>query len=383
MTWRFILGQIHLWIGLVLCIPLVLIGITGSILVFEHEIEALFEAPGPRATLGGEPRPVGDIVAAAQAAAPPGQVARFYRAPQEEGEPARVSFGAPGQAAGPGGGRGMQILVDPVTLAVLGADQSAPGLMRQIIMLHANLLVPGREGRGIVGWLGVVMLVLGGSGLVMWWPRPGRWRQSFTVKWSARGLRLNRDLHGAVGIWGLAVFLVVSFSGVYLAFPQSTGAVIRVAFPARDLRGAQVQVKPVEGGQPFGVGTAVERALAAVPDAEVQLVGFPARPDQPFRVSLTRPGQEAGTPTATVFVDPWTGAVAEIRDPRDYSAGETIMAWQHALHAGHGLGPVYKILVFLSGLLPLLFAITGVSMWLLKRRRRRANQERLGRVAAE
>jgi uncharacterized iron-regulated membrane protein len=382
MTWRYILGQLHLWIGLVLCIPLVLIGITGSILVFEHEIEALFAPAGPRATVIGEPRPIGDIVAAAEAAAPPGQVARFYRAPQAEGEPARVSFGPPGQAAGPGGARGTQILIDPVTLAVLGADPSAPGLMRQIIMLHANLLVPGREGRGIVGWLGIVMLVLGASGLVLWWPRPGRWRQSFTVKWSARGLRLNRDLHGAVGIWGLAVFLVVSFSGVYLAFPQSTGAVIRAAFPARDLRGA-VQVQPMEGGRPIAVAVAVERALAAIPDGEVQLVGFPARPDQPFRINLARSGQEAGTPTATVFVDPWTGAVAEIRDPRDYSVGEIIMAWQHALHAGHGLGPVYKILVFLSGLLPLLFGVTGVSMWLLRRRRRRANQERLQRAAAE
>ena len=32
-------------------------------------------------------------------------------------------------------------------------------------------------------------------------------------------LGLNRDLHGAVGFWSLAVFLILSVSGVYLAFP--------------------------------------------------------------------------------------------------------------------------------------------------------------------
>jgi uncharacterized iron-regulated membrane protein len=35
------------------------------------------------------------------------------------------------------------------------------------------------------------------------------------------------------------------------------------------------------------------------------------------------------------------------------------------------LGHIWRALVFLSGLLPLLFAITGVSMWWLKRARRR------------
>ncbi|NDC64945.1 MAG: PepSY domain-containing protein, partial [Planctomycetia bacterium] len=59
------------------------------------------------------------------------------------------------------------------------------------------------------------------------------------------------------------------------------------------------------------------------------------------------------------------------RDPRSYTLGETIMAWQHALHAGEGLGWTWKILVFLSGFLPPLFAVTGVSMWLIKRRNRR------------
>ena len=40
-----IVAQLHLWIGLVLCLPLVMLGLTGSILVFEDELEALFAPP--------------------------------------------------------------------------------------------------------------------------------------------------------------------------------------------------------------------------------------------------------------------------------------------------------------------------------------------------
>ena len=36
---RQIIGKIHLWVGLALCIPLVIIGLTGSVLVFEDELQ--------------------------------------------------------------------------------------------------------------------------------------------------------------------------------------------------------------------------------------------------------------------------------------------------------------------------------------------------------
>ena len=78
----------------------------------------------------------------------------------------------------------------------------------------------------------------------------------------------------------------------------------------------------------------------------------------------------------TAFVDPWTRTVIELRDPKDYSTGETIMVWQHALHEGRGLGWIWKTLVFLSGLLPVLFGITGPTMWFMKRQAKRAARAR-------
>ena len=50
--------------------------------------------------------------------------------------------------------------------------------------------------------------------------------------------------------------------------------------------------------------------------------------------------------------------------------GMRFMAWQRPIHQGSGLGAVWKFLVFLSGLVPLLFVVTGVIMWAKKRRRR-------------
>ncbi|MBP2314334.1 PepSY-associated TM helix domain-containing protein [Azospirillum soli] len=368
--WYRTLQNIHLWVGLILCLPLAMLGITGSILVFDQELEDLFADPPAYTLAVGEPQSVAAILEAAKAAAPQGLAPSMVSLLGEAGEPASVRFTPPGRS-GPGqGGTTMQI--DPVSLAVLESKPpGSGGLMRQIFLLHANLLIPDRTGREVIGWLGVAMLALGITGLVLWWPRAGRWAAAFMVKRGARGVRLHRELHGAVGVWSLAVYVVVTFSGVYLAFPQTLNAAIGSAFPARDLR-AGVKVEAVRGATPADVGQVVTLARAAVPDGQFRSVMLPPRPDQAYRVNFAPPGHEHGAPMVTAFVDPWTARVVEIRDPRRYSVGETIIGWQRALHAGAGLGWTWKILVFLSGILPPLFAVTGTAMWLLKRRNRRA-----------
>ena len=86
------------------------------------------------------------------------------------------------------------------------------------------------------------------------------------------------------------------------------------------------------------------------------------------RVNMTRDGHSDGAPMVTLFIDPWKREVAETLDPRNFTTGETIMAWQRPLHAGEGAGGFYRFLVFLSGLMPVAFAITGIAMWVHKRR---------------
>jgi uncharacterized iron-regulated membrane protein len=368
---RRLVGQIHLWAGLVLCIPLVLLGLTGSILVLEDELNSAFGPAAGHVAAGGAARPPGDIIAAARAVAPSGFVPIGYAAPSAAGELASVRLSPPGRAA-PGADM-VRIRLDPVSLETIPEQQNS--VLRQIFFLHSTLLMKNREGRQLVGWLGVVMLVMGVSGLVNWWPRRGQWRSAFSLSKQAHGFRLHRELHGAAGIWGLAVFIIVSFAGVYLAFPATVRSVVDLALPTRDLRAgaAGVRAEPVAGAEPIGIDGAIELAKASVPDARLGFAFLPTRPDQPFRIGLMRSDQERGAPTITAFVDQWARRVIEVFDPRHFSIGERILAWQHALHAGAALGWAWKILVFLSGFLPLLFALTGVSMWRIKRGRRRSS----------
>lgn len=405
-TFRYWLQQIHLWIGLILLLPLVMMGITGAVLVYAHDIEHLLGQGEPEVRTVGEWQSAGRLIEAAKAAnSEPGRIPIAVRWPTEVGEPAAVRLSRPGMAGerpqfrgGQQGGTGnaqpgqpaqgrvptqspfagsLQILVDPVSLQVLETQQAMTGWVRFFHDLHGHIFIPGGLGREIVGWLGVAMLLLGCSGLYLWWPKPGQWTQAFMVRRKAKGLRLNRELHGAVGIWSLVIFMLVNFTGVYLAFPQQISAAVNLVSPGRDMRAAmfQARVEPMRGTPAMGVDEAVELAKARVPGTRFLNAFLPTRPDQALRVGLVRPDHREGAPIVTVIVDPYRRTVVDVFDPQSMSAGETMIAWQRALHYGIGLGGTYKFLVFVSGVIIPIFAVTGFLMWWIKRRNRRAGEK--------
>jgi uncharacterized iron-regulated membrane protein len=371
---RRVLRQIHLWIALVLCLPLVVLGVTGSILVFRSELGNLLAPPPRLSAATGRPHSVAEIIAAVQARIDKEFTPFHYEAPNAPEQPATLRFVALGGAAK--GSRVIDVLVDPVSLDFVTWHYDAfPGFLGVIVRLHGNLLM-GRAGRVYVGWLGVAQLALGISGLVLWWPGRHRWRAAFLVKRGARGLRLYRDLHGAIGIWTFFVFITVSFSGLYLVFPQTVSAVVTKLVPSRNAD-SPAPIVTGEGTQRIDPDRAIAIALSTTSGARLLSIGLPLRPQQPYRVSLAHPGDGRGAPEMVALINPWSAELIELVDPARFAPAQIVLAWQRMVHFGQGLGWVWRILVCLSGLLPAIFAYTGIVMWLIKRDApRRAAQRR-------
>ena len=115
------------------------------------------------------------------------------------------------------------------------------------------------------------MVIMGVSGLVIWWPRPGRWAAAFKVARGAKGVRMHRELHGAVGIWGLIVFVIVSITGVYLGFPETMGGLLGV-----EVNAPPPKVESVKDAQPLDADSAVAIATGAMPGGRLRSLGLPA-----------------------------------------------------------------------------------------------------------
>jgi uncharacterized iron-regulated membrane protein len=363
MTWRSFrkgLVKVHLWLAIVLSLPIVVIGISGSALLLQREILA---RSAPAATALGERKPIPDIVAAAQKSAPPNTTAKRVDLPASAGRPVSVRFGVREE-----GKPETDVYVDPVSLAVLGNEpvvERGP-ILAVLIGIHAFLAMPPPIGLPFVGWMGVVMTFMGLSGLVLWWPKKGAWRHTFFMRRGLKGLAFHFDLHRMVGFWGLIVFLAVSTSGIYLTFPQTIGPFVQKHFP-----GEQTTTDPLPGylraTGPLGPEQAIASARTAITNARIMSLELPAV-ENSYVAEFAPQGLAPSEPRVLVVLDSSSGEITYIDDPRNYSLRDQALNWQHLLHFGVGLGPVWMVLVFLSGLLPLLLAITGITVWWKRRR---------------
>lgn len=370
---RRILFWVHIWVGLIFCLPFALLGLTGSVLVYEQPINNFF-APVPRATAVGTMQPLQAIIDAG-AKTHPELPPSLLSLPQEAGDPAIVRLGSFGR----GGGTNYQAFIDPVSLQVLDVRSAARSYWMGLAHdFHGQLLMGPRDGRPIIGWFGVGMLALGLSGIVLWWPRSGRLKGSYGVTKGARGWLLHRQLHGTAGITAWALFIVLSFSGIVICFPQTTTSFVRTVMlqgpsssPPAFGPGVQMpKVAPLEGAARIDADRAFAATVTAAPGAKLVAMFLPDGRDAPFRLSLLPEGAAQGSPAVTAFIDPYRGEVLSLRDPWAGDLGDAVMIWQRPLHTGRGTNAVYRAAIFLVGLLPVLFAVTGMMMWWTKRQAR-------------
>ena len=377
---------VHLWAGLICAIPFVLIGVTGSIII---GINVINDYSPPSAPARGEMKPMTEVLAAAQQAVPEGWHIETIAMPASVGWAAALQVALPPGRRPAGVGQnnvGMSIYVDPVSLKVLGTAERrrASPFMRSVTTMHVALMAPGSGGLQLVGFLGIAMVLFGISGLALWWPRRGQWRNAFAMRRGAKGFRFHHDLHSVVGFWSLIVFLIISLSGVQLAFPvtfqAAVGSVVSLRNGPTDGKVDPAAAATVKNRNALTPDEAARIALASIPNSRVLQVQLPPMPDGVYMVTLVPTLAGDGAPQISTFIGPGP-EILDLVDPRTYAGGKQALMWLRVLHYGQGLGEVWRALAFLSGFLPLLFVITGVSMWWLKRAQRRAVPDALPQPA--
>jgi uncharacterized iron-regulated membrane protein len=374
---------LHRWIGLGLMILLVPIAVSGALLVWHDPLDAVIH-PSRYAVTGTQLLQPSAYLAGATAALEGSAQPAAVRFPEDEGWPVIVmARGAPRVEGGPM--RFINIYLDPPTARTLDVVDFRSSLIGWLHRFHENLTIPEYSGRAIVGWAGVGMLILSLTGIWLWWPRNGAFPPG--LRWR-RSPQTTTNLHHLLGFWISIPLAVVSFTGIYLGFPQT----------ARQVMSSIAPMNPQ--GQRPGFGTAardarltpdaaLSAALASQPDARPAVIFLPmARAttgDRARAPGAEREGRgEGGTPaglvwrvqlrntasgeTATVMVDDRSGAVERQPVPL---AGDRAAQWIRWIHEGSHSGPVWQFAVFLTGVFPLVFAVTGVIMWWRGRRIRK------------
>ncbi|MDZ7828268.1 MAG: PepSY-associated TM helix domain-containing protein [Halofilum sp. (in: g-proteobacteria)] len=367
---------IHRSLGLCAGLLVVGMGLTGSLLVFDHAIDEwlnpdllLTDGQGPRI----EPDRARDAIVAT---APEGHYLSWLSAP-------RTAQGVYRGYTGPrGDGFWRSVSVDPVSGEVLGSRRLGDNLMSAVYELHYRLLV-GALGETIVGFIGLAALLSLCTGLYLWWPRLRHLEPAFTIKRRAASARRQFDLHRTTAIYSLPVIGIIVVTGIFLAWTAWLAPVVDRVAPLTD-PAAEVAVERADARERIGPSRAIATAREVLPHAQWSGIGLPATDSNAYRVAFAEPAHpRASTGRSYVWVHPWSGDVLAVRRWSELSAGDKFLDWQIPLHNGEAFGLTGRIVVFVAGFVPLILFITGFRIWRLKRRAASRNPHRRGGTANE
>ena len=377
----------HLWLGLVLGGLFVLLGLTGSVLAFYPEIDAVLHPEIRVAKIrieGGATPPDWDRALATVRAAYPDKQGpwRFEVTGRAGAIPAR--YYAPPERPGHAF-RPMMVWLSPDGGSVPRRDYWGEYAMTFVYDLHYQLLL-GPVGGLVLGWSGFGLLALLLSGFWAWWPR-GSWGKALRFRRKAPGLRSLRDWHKLSGLSGLVFLLILTGTGIMLELPQETDAALAAAGLPVD-RAAHGHGSHAEQAASLSPGIvpsqAIARARAALPGARVAWVETPPSGGGVYRLRMQVPGDPSFRfPHSFVRVDGASGRVLDIQDARAASAGTVVTNWLHPLHDGSAAGLAGRILVALAGLVPLMLFVTGWMRWRFRSRRAGQGSSQAGTDSAQ
>ncbi len=352
--------QLHGWCSLPVWLIFTAVCLTGTVAVLSHELTWLTN-PNARASNPDNlpAKPLAELVAAVQQAEPTAAVTHVMVL-----EPYLVTAIAFSTEKLPAA----LAYVNPYTGVV---QEINPGINFISFMrsLHGWLLFPWQQGYSVGYYLvsAMSLLMLGAlvTGLIIY----KRFWQSFT----APKLRLHQgrktvlaDLHRLTGVWSIWFLLLMSLTGLwYLLQAVLWHNEVEFYYEVEPMSVQQVPAVQANGQLPqmLPLSTALAKAQQFLPELKPAFVAMPEHPRDYYRISGFGDSVFYDQYSYNVWVNPWTGEVADSRVPAQMGGLETVMSITDPLHYGTIGGLWTKLIWFVFGLLVSGMAITGFMIW--------------------
>ncbi len=363
---RRLLTRLHRWSGLILLVLLFVAGATGGILAFRDDIERWVNPHLHVVRPEGRRAPLQEVIDRVERRFTAARVSTITLQRQPDDSLIVYMNARPG--SDPGESLPSQAFVNPYSAEILGQRNrrqpvfSRENLVPMLIRLHHSLLLD-TPGVWLMGGAAIVWLLTTAIGVALAWPTAWRrltgWWPIVSVRTADGPYKLNYDLHRAIGVVLLPIWLVLAFTSVYLNFPGlvrgATATVTTISRPPS-------RPTTAHGSPAVTPDDAIARAVAAVPGSTA--FGFTRDFGNGwYSVRLIAPDDINPTGNSQAYIDFSTGAVEALRLAAAGSAGERFIAWQFPLHSGAAFGLAGRLAVAASAVALVVMCATGLYVW--------------------
>lgn len=379
---------LHRYIGLATALFLLMAGLTGSILAFNHELDEWLNPTFYEASSQGTALPPGTLVDTVQTQHPTLQV-WYMEYPGEAGHTALLAavprndpatgkpFAEPNQV----------FYLDPVSGEQKGQRNWGECCFQRenfipfILEFHYNLVLPGNWGLWLMGLVAIAWVIDCFIALWLTLPRAKPFWKKWANAWKIKGGRLNFDLHRAGGLWLWLLLLPVAVSSVAMNLPsQVFKPVVSLLSPIEpsvyEARG-QLSAEQL-GTTRLSYQQAYELALK---EGERQGLKVPIG-ELYYSFEYNFYGAGFGQHDTDAHGKSWLffhgtdGRLLGQEIAGQGTLGERFYRLQLPIHGGRIIGFTGQVLIALLGLVIAMLSVTGIYIWWRKLLARRSRKVR-------
>ena len=374
-SFRKISRKFHLWLSLIFCIPLIIISISGSVLVYAEQINEVL---------------LKDKVFRTQESIAKFPVRMKFSTLQSEINSKFKEYAIMGWSIAQDASKTDKIRLSSQKLqkriiiyldAFSGEIKGAPmprdeGFIGAINKLHAELFL-GRGGRIFTGIVGLSALLIGISGFFIY---KKFWQNLFSLRLD-RAIYFMRGTHRLIGVASTPVMFAIAISGAWWELRAVTYK------PLANPCGAVLQNFKTERNSTVAasngaVSMKTAQNLATLDEALAQIavkfkefrstyIAFPLCPGGAFTVYGFEAGQNPlQSPYASRITISDTGEILKADFINDADFSDKLQDGFRRAHAG-SYGAITKLIWFLAGLAPLFLSICGFYITLKNRNSKR------------
>ena len=350
--------SIHHWLGLLAGVFLLISSITGSVLVFHHEIDSVQFARLSTLEEPAESLLIDNSFGRIRQQYPEGDI-RIPALPAAADQALKYEIREKNTRK--------WIFVHPETGETLSTVERADQRLVHVLLELHYMLLAGTCGKVLVLLGGLALFVLSISGFILY-------RKSITkVLLFKQGISFSSpralfsSLHRVVGVWSLVFNLLLCITGSWIAF-----SIVQHAFSAP----SAVVSAPSAGSASVDAALALVRN--EVPAFEIKYLRFPMGPEG--RLSLLGRHREDpawyGRTLSSIQVNMEAGTIERVSLLRDQPLYERALKVLKPLHFGDYAGLGVQLLYAFFGLLPGLLAVSGFLLWHFRPRPTNLRQKR-------
>ncbi len=345
--------KLHLWVGLAAALLVTSLGVTGTILVFENEIDRALNPMMKVAPQSGN-LSIAQLTDAVSK--------QFQRPVINVGMNPRPDLAW--QLMVPAGKQITLVYVNPHTGRITGSRLFRTSFMFYVHQFHTNLLL-GKKGSLWVGYGNACLMFLIATGVVLWWKR-----KLLRHETSASCRRVTFDLHHLSGIYSLVFLLGIAGTGLFMSFPNQMYPVVEVF--TGDTAKEEPEEKPEstlpaqKGAPGLTPDQALAIAQAQLPGATPTFLSIPLAPKATYQISFKYPEDRTPGGRSRVELDRYSGTVLWTDNSRKVASGPRFANNVRPLHTGDIYGWPSRIFYALASFSVVVQAITGIIIWGLR-----------------